>query len=62
MQALAIIKPTIPDVWLAIAGRGHIQATLQQQAKDLGLEDNVKFLGFLPDEQLPLAYIFRFPT
>ncbi|OUL25661.1 group 1 glycosyl transferase [Nostoc sp. RF31YmG] len=56
LQALAIIKPRIPDVWLAMAGRGHIQAALQQQAKELGLEDNVKFLGFLPDEQLPLAY------
>ncbi|OUL34850.1 group 1 glycosyl transferase [Nostoc sp. T09] len=56
LQALAIIKPRIPDVWLAIAGRGHIQAALQQQAKELGLEDNVKFLGFLPDDQLPLAY------
>ena len=56
LEALFIIKPKIPDVWLAIAGRGHIQAALQQQAKELGLEDNVKFLGFLPDEQLPLAY------
>jgi glycosyltransferase involved in cell wall biosynthesis len=56
LAAVAIIKPRIPDVWLAIAGRGHLQATLEQQAKELGLENNVKFLGFLPDEQLPLAY------
>ncbi|MDB9373527.1 glycosyltransferase family 4 protein [Nodularia sphaerocarpa] len=56
LQALVIIKPQVPDVWLAIAGRGHLQATLQQQVKELGLEDNVKFLGFLPDAQLPLAY------
>lgn len=56
LQAIASIKPKIPDVWLAIAGRGELQATLQQQAKDLGLENNVKFLGFLPDEQLPIAY------
>ncbi len=56
LQALATIKPKIPDVWLAIAGRGHIQATLQQQATELGLDDNVKFLGFIPDEQLPIAY------
>lgn len=56
LQALAIIKPKIPDIWLAIAGRGHIQATLQQQATELGLDDNVQFLGFIPDEQLPLAY------
>lgn len=56
LQAMAMIKPKIPDIWLAIAGRGHIQSTLQQQAKELGLDDNVKFLGFLPDEQLPIAY------
>ncbi|MCC5636574.1 glycosyltransferase family 4 protein [Nostoc sp. CHAB 5844] len=56
LQALAIIKPKINHVWLAIAGRGHMQDLLQQQAKELGLEDTVKFLGFLPDEQLPIAY------
>ncbi|MDZ8185467.1 MAG: glycosyltransferase family 4 protein [Nostoc sp. ChiSLP02] len=56
LQAIAIIKPRIPDIWLAIAGRGHIQAALQQQTTELGLDDNVKFLGFLPDEQLPIAY------
>ena len=56
LQALVIIKPQVPDIWLAIAGRGHLQATLQQQVKELGLEDNVKFLGFLPENQLPLAY------
>ncbi|MBH8576757.1 glycosyltransferase family 4 protein [Nostocaceae cyanobacterium CENA369] len=56
LQALAIIKPKISDVWLAIAGRGHMQIALEQQAKELSLENNVKFLGFLPDEQLPIAY------
>jgi len=56
LAAIAIIKPRIPDVWLAIAGRGHLQTTLEQQTQALGLENNVKFLGFLPDEQLPLAY------
>lgn len=56
LAALAMIKPRIPDVWLAIAGRGHLQQTLEQQTQELGLENNVKFLGFLPDEQLPIAY------
>ncbi|MGB3656129.1 MAG: glycosyltransferase family 4 protein [Rivularia sp. (in: cyanobacteria)] len=54
--ALAQIKPKIPDIYLAIAGRGPLQSTLQQQVTELGLEDNVKFLGFLPDELLPVAY------
>lgn len=56
LEALVIIKPQVPDIWLAIAGRGHFQGTLQQQVKELGLEENVKFLGFLPDAQLPIAY------
>ena len=56
LMAVATIKPQIPDIWLAIAGKGPLQAVLQQQATDLGLNDNVKFLGFLPDDQLPIAY------
>ncbi len=56
LEALANIKPRKSDFWLAIAGRGHIQAQLQQQAIELGLNDHVKFLGFLPDEDLPVAY------
>ncbi|ARV57683.1 group 1 glycosyl transferase [Nostocales cyanobacterium HT-58-2] len=56
LTALATIKPKIPDIMLAIAGRGPQQATLQQQATELGLSNHVKFLGFLPDELLPVAY------
>lgn len=56
LAAMAIIQPKIPDVWLAIAGRGHLQNSLKEQVKELGLENNVEFLGFLPDEQLPVAY------
>ncbi|MEC4819026.1 MAG: glycosyltransferase family 4 protein [Scytonema sp. PMC 1069.18] len=56
LSAVAEIKPRIPDIWLAIAGRGPIQETLQQQAHELGLDNHVKFLGFLPDGDLPIAY------
>ena len=56
LSALAKIKPRQPDVWLAIAGLGPLQASLKQQATQLELNDHVRFLGFLPDEQLPLAY------
>jgi glycosyltransferase involved in cell wall biosynthesis len=56
LEAMAIIKPRVPDVMLAIAGRGPMLVSLQQQAEYLGLSDRVKFLGFLPDEQLPVAY------
>lgn len=56
LMAVAAIKPQIPNIWLAIAGKGPLKAVLEQQATDLGLNDNVKFLGFLPDDQLPIAY------
>lgn len=56
LVALSTIKDRAPQVWLAIAGKGPLQAALAAQATELGLNDHVKFLGFLPDEQLPLAY------
>lgn len=56
LNALAAIKPRIPDFWLAIAGKGPLRDALERQATELGLNDRVRFLGFLPDEQLPVAY------
>ncbi len=56
LTAIAIIMPRIPNVWLAIAGRGPLQSLLEKQATVLELNNHVKFLGFLPDEQLPVAY------
>jgi glycosyltransferase involved in cell wall biosynthesis len=54
--AIATIKPRIPDVLLMIGGRGLLEAALKQQATELGLDDHVQFLGFLPDDELPIAY------
>jgi len=56
LLALAQIQPKIPDVWLAIAGKGPLQPVLEQQVVEMKLQEHVKFLGFLPDEQLPIAY------
>lgn len=56
LEALAIVKVKVPDVWLAIAGKGPQSQALAAQAQALGLSDHVKFLGYVPDEQLPIAY------
>jgi glycosyltransferase involved in cell wall biosynthesis len=56
LRALVEVKRQVPDVWLAIAGKGALRIPLEQQARALGLQDYVKFLGYLPDEQLPIAY------
>lgn len=56
LSALAQVKSRVPDLWLAIAGKGPLRDSLEQQARELGLDSHVRFLGFLPDEQLPIAY------
>jgi len=56
LTALAQVKQQVPDIWLAIAGKGPIRNDLERQVNELGLQNHVEFLGFLPDEQLPLAY------
>lgn len=45
-----------PDVMLYIAGKGPLTPILQEQIESLNLKGNVQLLGYIPDEQLPLAY------
>jgi glycosyltransferase involved in cell wall biosynthesis len=56
IAAIAQVRCDHPDVLLLIAGKGELAAELQQQITELDLTDNVRLLGFLPDEDLPLAY------
>jgi glycosyltransferase involved in cell wall biosynthesis len=44
------------DYQLAVAGRGVVANELHTLAHDLHLEDRVKFIGFVPDEDLPALY------
>jgi glycosyltransferase involved in cell wall biosynthesis len=56
LQAMVTVKQQVPDVWLAIAGKGPRRPALEQQVWALGLEHQVSFLGFVPDAELPIAY------
>jgi glycosyltransferase involved in cell wall biosynthesis len=56
IAATAQIRERIPDVLVLIAGSGPIAAELQAQIEALGLTDNVRLLGFVPDDDLPSAY------
>ena len=47
LPVLDRVRRSIPDVLLIIAGEGPALATLQRQAKDRCLEDNVRFVGYL---------------
>lgn len=56
LQALVTVQQQVPNVWLAVAGKGPQRQALEQQSQALGLADNVKFLGYVPDEDLPICY------
>lgn len=52
IRALAMLKRN--DVQFIIAGKGSHQHELAALAKELGVEDQVHFAGFVPDADLPL--------
>ena len=56
LQAIARVKIQYPEVLLYIAGKGALAETLQAQIAELNLTNHVRLLGYLPDEQLPIAY------
>jgi glycosyltransferase involved in cell wall biosynthesis len=45
-----------PDVLILIGGTGPLRQELESRIKDLDLEDHVRLLGFVPDNDLPIAY------
>ena len=56
ITAMVQVCSKYPDILLYIAGRGALAQTLQTQINQLELTDNIKLLGYIPDEQLPLCY------
>jgi len=45
LESLAELKKKVPEAKLAVIGDGPLRQSLQQQAKDLGLEAAVEFVG-----------------
>ncbi len=48
LQAVAIVKKKLPDFQLEIAGDGPCRADLEQEVEQLGLGQQVRFLGQVP--------------
>lgn len=51
LQALVYVKERIPNVKLVIIGTGPYESVLKNLAKDLGLENNVEFVGFVANHE-----------
>ncbi|MEZ0604569.1 glycosyltransferase family 4 protein [Paraburkholderia sp. IW21] len=56
IDAMAIVKPLLPDVLLTIAGKGPLEAQLQARIVARGLERYVRLAGYVPDDKVPLWY------
>lgn len=56
IQAMETVSRRHPDALLLIAGKGPIREELDALIHTNGLEDHVRLLGFVPDEDLPYAY------
>lgn len=44
------------DLLLLIGGTGPLQREFESRIKELGLEEHVRLLGFIPDRDLPIVY------
>jgi glycosyltransferase involved in cell wall biosynthesis len=56
IDAVGIVRKSIPDILVMIAGKGWMLEELRERIKSAGLENHVRLLGFMPDEDLPAAY------
>jgi glycosyltransferase involved in cell wall biosynthesis len=56
IAAMPRVCREFPDTLLFIAGKGRLRPALEAQIKELGLEQHVQLLGFVPDATLPLVY------
>lgn len=56
IAAMRTIRERVPEAVLYIAGKGPLAGELEARIASAGLEEHVRLLGFVPEEDLPLAY------
>ncbi len=55
LRAMAMVRRRLQTAQLLVAGSGRLQPALHKLAQDLGLAENVRFVGFLDQEALRSA-------
>ena len=60
------IQEAKKHVFLVVGGEGPLSQDLKSLARETGVEDSVKFVGYIPEEELPYYYqmadLFILPT
>ena len=56
IEAAAQLKPRFPDLKLVLAGDGFERADLEKLAHERGIANDVTFLGWVPNADLPRYY------
>lgn len=56
LGAFVRLKQAVPDVALYFCGDGPLRETLAEEARSLGIADDVTFLGQIPYEEMPSVY------
>lgn len=56
IRAVAELRDAHPDLVYVVAGDGDDRPRLEQLTRELGLADQVRFIGYVPDAELPDLY------
>jgi phosphatidyl-myo-inositol dimannoside synthase len=56
LEAAAQLKPQFPDLKIVLAGDGFERPALVRLAEELGISEDVTFLGWVPNTELPPYY------
>jgi phosphatidylinositol alpha-1,6-mannosyltransferase len=66
VRSLALVRAKIPDVQWIVLGDGSLRHGIEQLARTYGVEDSIRFLGAVPDEQrdawLRRAHLLAMPS
>lgn len=56
VRAMAILRQQAADVLLLVGGDGSLRSELEELRDSMGLGTHIRFVGFIPDNELPLYY------
>lgn len=66
IKAMSVVIKEFPNIFLVIVGKGSLLSYYQKMVEKLNLTNQIKFTGFVEDEELPLYYqsadLFILPT